>query len=233
MCIGIIADKLGLDDIRDEYLGRSGNYKNLFDKNTGYLRSKDREGNFTEEFSPIAWGGDYTEASAIQTTLSPAHDVEGLCELYGGREGLLEYLDRLFDTPPVYEVGGYGRVIHEMEEMAACDLGQFAVSNQPSFHIPYFYSYLGEGEKCDKWVAKATDLYFSSAPDGFPGDEDNGSMSSWYIFSTLGFYPFCPGKAEYTLVKPKFKNPKIMGKTLKLKKHTGIISHKELLESFE
>ena len=101
-----------------------------------------------------------------------------------------------------------------MSEMAAIDFGQCAISNQPSFHIPYLYTLLGKREKTEYWVKKLVTEAFSSADDGFPGDEDNGTMAAWYIFSCLGFYPVCPGKNEYVCSAPLFDDIAINGKKI-------------------
>jgi putative alpha-1,2-mannosidase len=93
-----------------------------------------------------------------------------------------------------------------MTEMAACDWGQCAISNQPSFHIPFIYTYLGQPEKTEYWLKKICAEGFSWKDDGFPGDEDNGTMAAWYIFATLGFYPTCPGKPEFTVSGPIVKS---------------------------
>ena len=161
------------------------------------MRAKNKKGEFRPDFTPFGWGRDYTEGSAWQTSFAVPHDIEGLAELYGGREKLIEKIDELFAAPPEYEVIGYGSEIHEMTEMAAVDFGQCAISNQPSFHIPYIYSALGDVEKTAYWVKKLCDNAFSYENDGFPGDEDNGTTSAWFIFSVLGLYPFCPGKPEF------------------------------------
>ena len=110
---------------------------------------------------------------------------------------MIEKLDSLFAEPPRYRVFGYGFEIHEMTEMALIDFGQMAISNQPSFHIPYLYAALGAQEKTDYWVERLAKEAFSPADDGYPGDEDNGTTSAWYIFATLGMYRLCPGKAEW------------------------------------
>ena len=115
---------------------------------------------------------------------------------YGGKDKLLSKLDELFAAPPLYRVTGYGFEIHEMTELAAQDYGQCAISNQPSFHLPYIYAYFGEVEKARYWVHKMALEAMSYEDDGFPGDEDNGTMSAWYIFACLGEYPLCPGNAE-------------------------------------
>lgn len=196
-CIAEIAKILGKTDIEAEYRKRSTNYKNIFDKETGFMRSRNKAGEFRENFAPESWGLDYTEASAYQTSFAVQHDLEGLAELHGGRENFIKKLDEFFATPPVYLPGGYGNEIHEMTEMAAYDFGQCAISNQPSFHIPFIYAYFGEKEKCEYWVEKLCREGFSYRDDGFPGDEDNGTMACFYMFCCMGLYPLTPGSAEF------------------------------------
>lgn len=220
-CIAEIAKILGKKDIENEYRERAKNYKNLFDKNYGLMRAKDRKGKFREDFSPIAWGRDYTEGSAWQNSFAVPHDFDGLAKLYGGKEKLLEKIDELFATPPDYEIIGYRSEIHEITEMAAADFGQCAISNQPSFHLPYIYSEMGEVEKTAYWVKKICEEAFSYEDDGFPGDEDNGTMAIWYIFSVLGFYPFCPGKKEFVKGIKQVKSAKILGKEIDVNKFEG------------
>ena len=210
-CIAQVAKKLGYNDIYTEYMARSKNYKNLFDKETGFMRGKDSNGNFQDNFDKFNWGGHYTEGSAYQNSFFVPHDIEGLCELYGGKDELIKKLDELFSTEPKYRVNVYGGEIHEMTEMAQADLYQFAISNQPSFHIPYIYGALGEREKCEYWVKRGLELFSYKTEIGFPGDEDNGSMASWYILSTIGMYKLCPGKNEYIKIKPNVKSFKIKG----------------------
>ena len=88
-----------------------------------------------------------------------------------------------------------------MTEFAAGKWGQCAISNQPSFHIPFIYAYLGETEKTEYWIERICDEGFSFENDGFPGDEDNGTMAAWYIFAMIGIYPMCPGKNEFVEFK--------------------------------
>lgn len=213
-CISQIAGLLGETEVQKRYAERAQNYRRLFDPVTGFMRGRDAGGQMTETFDPIGWGGDYTEGGPWQNSFAVYHDVEGLAELYGGREGLLRKLDELFDTPPVYHVGGYGAEIHEMTEMAAVDFGQCAISNQPSFHLPYLYAALGQPEKAACWIEKMAVELFSFRPDGFPGDEDNGTMAGWYVFSCMGFYPLCPGKNEYVRGVRLVDNIRIGGKKL-------------------
>lgn len=186
----------------EELFARSKNYKNLFDAETGFLRAKDSKGNFRSPFDPKEWGKDYTESCAWQNAFSVFHDVEGLERLYGGKEALLKKADELFAESNDYRVGGYRLVIHEMNESLYPSLGQCAICNQPSFHLPWLYALCGRPEKTERVLDRILPA-FGSGPSGFCGDEDNGSMASWYIFSALGLYPFCPGKAEYVCVTPR------------------------------
>lgn len=205
-CIATVAKAAGNKDAECKMLKSALNYKNLFDKETGFFRAKDKNGNMREDFSDIDWGGDYTEGSVWQNTFAVYHDLLGYANLLGGRKSFLDKADELFAKPPLYKVYGYSSEIHEMSEMAAYpEFGQCALSNQPSFHLPYLFSCMGDRDKTAYWVRKATRELFSATPEGFPGDEDTGSMAAWYIFSSLGFYPVCPGSAEYVLSSPSVK----------------------------
>lgn len=201
-CIAQVARVLGREDLAEEYSRRAGNYKHLFDPETGFMRGRDTQGRMAESFDPVTWGGEYTEGSAWQSTFAVPHDIDGLAELYGGREALAQKLDELFAQPPLYRVMGYGFEIHEMTEMALVDFGQMAISNQPSFHLPYIYAALGQQDKTDYWVERLAKEAFSPATDGYPGDEDSGTTSAWYILATLGMYRLCPGKDEWIRSKP-------------------------------
>lgn len=216
-CVGTLAQKLGKQDVARRYFARGKNYANLFDSETGFMRAKDSNGSFRPSFDSLYWGCDYTEACAWQTTLAVQHDVEGLAELFGGSAGLEEYLNRLVNQFPSFNVGGYGCEIHEMSEMAAVDFGQCAISNQPSFHIPYLYSAVGNRTATNDLVDRLLQAF---TEDHFPGDEDNGTTAAWYVFATLGFYPLCPGKNTYALGRCLFKSAymTVKGKKVDVKK---------------
>ncbi len=205
-CISVIADKCGDKEVAQKFLNRSKNYVNLFDKETGFMRPKHSNGTFKEKFDEFDWGDDYTEGGAWQNSFAVPHDYEGLAGLYGGKQQFLVKMDEIFTTPPYYTVNGYPLEIHEMTEMAAIDFGQCAISNQPSFHIPFMYAEFGEKKKSYEIVKNMVDSVFSYEDGGFPGDEDNGTMASWYIFAVLGLYPTCPGKQEFTVSGPIVKS---------------------------
>ena len=213
-CIATVAEILGRHDIAEEYAKHATYYKNIFDPATGFMRGKDENGQTAPDFDPCTWGGEYTEGSAWQNSFAVPHDIEGLAALHGGREQLIRKLDELFATPPRYRVMGYGFEIHEMTEMALVDFGQMAISNQPSFHIPFIYAALGDTEKTEYWVRRLTEEAFFPTEEGFPGDEDTGTTSAWYILSVLGRYRLCPGKREWITFKPAVKSAKILGKPI-------------------
>ena len=175
------------------------------------MRARFRDGRFRPDFSPTGWGRDYTEGSAWQNSFAVPHDVEGLSGLYGSREAFEKKLDELFKARPDYEVIGYSAEIHEMTEMAAVDFGQCAISNQPSFHLPFLYSAIGRVDKASFWTEKLCRKAFSWRDDGFPGDEDNGTTALWYVFATIGIYPLCPGKNEYVRTKKLVNKVRIHG----------------------
>lgn len=200
---------------------RSQNYRNLFDKETGLMRERTKKGPFYQSFNPFKWGQDFTEANSWQYTWSVMHDVKGLQQLMGGKEPFFKKLDSLFTiSPAIYDVSHYKRgTIHLIREMQALDMGQFAHGNEPSHHIPYLYNW-GQPWKAQYWVREIMTRLYQPTPDGLPGDDDNGQMSAWYVFSSLGFYPCCPGTNEYVLGAPLFKKASIYlenGKVITIK----------------
>lgn len=208
-CIASCAEKLGQNDIAETYRTASQNYRNLFDAETGYMRARDSQGNFRPDFSPYSWGRDYAECSAIQATLGVLHDIPGLIQLMGGKEAFSHYLLKACQGAPLFETTGYGYEIHEMSEMATAPFGQIAISNQPSFHIPYLFRYSDYPDYTALLIKTLRQKAFHPSWQAYPGDEDNGSLSAWYIWSALGFYPTCPGKPSYDLGIPLFDHLRI------------------------
>ena len=169
------------------------------------MRGKNLDGSFQEPFSPYKWGDAFTEGNSWHYTWSVFHDVDGLKEMMGGEEQFLKMLDSVFVVPPVYDASYYGYRIHEITEMQVADMGNYAHGNQPAQHMIYLYDWTSQPWKAQKWAREVMDRLYSSAPDGYCGDEDNGQTSAWYIFSALGFYPVCPGSGEYAVGSPYFK----------------------------
>ena len=208
-CISSCAEKLGKIEIAETYKAASQNYRHLFDAETGYMRARDNQGNFRPDFSPYSWGRDYAECSAIQATLGVLHDIPDLIQLMGGKETFSNYLLKTCQDAPLFETTGYGYEIHEMSEMATAPFGQLAISNQPSFHIPYLFRYSNYPDYTALLIKTLRQKAFHPSWQAYPGDEDNGSLSAWYIWSALGFYPTCPGKPSYDLGIPLFDHLRI------------------------
>ena len=208
-CISTCAAKLGQEELAQTYAHYSKNYQNLFDPETGYMRARDVDGNFRPDFSPYSWGRDYAECSAVQASLGVLHDISGLSQLMGGKEAFSNYLLKACQSLPLFETTGYGYEIHEMSEMATAPFGQLAISNQPSFHIPYLFRYSNVPQYTSLLIKTLRQKAFRAGWDAYPGDEDNGSLSAWYVWSALGLYPTCPGKASYDLGIPYFDHLRV------------------------
>ena len=208
-CISTCAARLGQEELAQTYAQYAKNYQNLFDSETGYMRARDVDGNFRPDFSPYSWGRDYAECSAIQASLGVLHDISGLSQLMGGKEAFSDYLLKACQSLPLFETTGYGCEIHEMSEMATAPFGQLAISNQPSFHIPYLFRYSNYPQYTSLLIKTLRQKAFRAGWDAYPGDEDNGSLSAWYVWSALGLYPTCPGKASYDLGIPLFDHLRV------------------------
>ncbi|SCK19016.1 GH92 family glycosyl hydrolase [Streptomyces sp. WMMB 322] len=194
------------------FLGRARNYVKHFDDRVGFFQGKDADGDWRlppGEFDPRVWGHDYTETNAWSFAFTAPQDTRGLANLYGGRAGLAKKLDKYFATPETASkefAGSYGDVIHEMTEARDVRMGMYGHSNQPSHHIAYTYDAAGQPWKTQEKVRDVLSrLYLGSEiGQGYPGDEDNGEMSAWYVFSALGFYPLVMGSPEYAVGSPLF-----------------------------
>ena len=204
-CIWRLGKELGKTDDISEYKVKSLNYRYLLDEKIGFARGKNKEGLWHEPFDPLEWGGPFEIGNAWQNTWMAVHDVEGLTRALGGKDRFDEKLDSLFLTPSEFKVGSYKKVIHQMTEMVLSDLGQYAHSCSNTRHISYLYNYTGNPWKTQQRVRQISNKLYRTSPDGYSGDDDNGQLSSWYVFSAMGFYPVCPGSAEYALGAPIFR----------------------------
>lgn len=181
------------------------NYKSLYDPGTRFMRAKDANGKWVEPFDPLSWGGPYTEGNAWHWQWSVFHDVQGLIKLMGGNRNFTAKIDSVFSQPSTIVPGGYGSVIHEMTEMALIKMGQYAHGNQPIQHMIYLYDYAGEPWKTQYHARNIMEKIYNSTQNGYPGDEDQGQMSSWYVLSALGIYSVTPGVPQYAIGSPVFK----------------------------
>ena len=208
-CAYQLAKMTGNQFYQDVFSRQMYNYRNVFDASTGFMRGKAVDGTWQTPFDPLVWGGPYTEGNAWHYNWSVFHDVQGLINLYGSDEKFTQKIDSVFILPGVIKPGTYGFVIHEMKEMELAGMGQYAHGNQPIQHLSYLYSYAGQPWKTQYWVRQILNRLYNSTEKGYPGDEDQGGMSSWYVLSALGIYAVCPGTDEYVIGSPLFKKATI------------------------
>jgi predicted alpha-1,2-mannosidase len=190
---------------------RSANYALLFDPETEFFRGRRADGAFAvpaEEFDPLEWGGDFTETDGWTFAFHAPHDPEGLAGLQGGRDMLRGRLEQYLDTPERADRRGtYDTTIHEMVEARAVRMGQFGFSNQPAHHIPFLFHHVGAPEEASRIVREVQRRLFvgEQIGQGYPGDEDNGEMSAWWLLTALGLYPLQLATGRYHLVAPLFE----------------------------
>lgn len=214
--IANLADKLGKPEDAALFRKRAENWRNLFDPETGWMRGKNEDGTFQSPFNPLKWGDAFTEGNSMHYTWSVFQDVEGLKQAMGGNEAFVEKLDSVFSMPPNFDDSYYGFTIHEIREMQIVDMGNYAHGNQPLQHMIYLYNYANEPWKAQRHVREVMDKLYSDRPDGYPGDEDNGQTSAWYVFSALGFYPVTPGSGQYVIGSPLFEKASMTMETGKV-----------------
>ncbi|MCO1577389.1 GH92 family glycosyl hydrolase [Crossiella sp. SN42] len=192
------------------FLNRAQNYVNMFDSRVGFFQGRKPDGSWRVEpakYEPREWGHDYTETNGWNMAFHAPQDGQGLANLYGGRDKLAAKLDEFFSTPETAEFpGSYGGIIHEMIEARDVRMGQYGHSNQPSHHITYMYDYVGQPWKTQEKVREVLSRQYtgSTIGQGYGGDEDNGELSAWWLFSALGFYPLQMGNPSYAIGSPLF-----------------------------
>jgi predicted alpha-1,2-mannosidase len=192
-CIATVAKKLGEDSIYQVFSTRAQYYKNLYDVESGFMRPK-RNSSWLVEFDPYEVSGNYTEANAWQYNYFVPHDLTGLNQLFGSVKGLEQRLDELFNA----ESKVTGRHQPDIDGM----IGQYAHGNEPSHNFAYLYNWTENPWKSQELIARINRELYANAPDGLSGNEDCGQMSSWFVFSALGFYPAIPGSDEYVIGSP-------------------------------
>lgn len=204
-----LAKMTGNDFYTNVFSRQMYNYRNVFDASVGFMRGRDEQGIWKQDFNAFEWGGPYTEGNAWHYLWSVFHDPKGLIDLLGGNQNFVAKMDSVFSVPNTVLVGTYGRKIHEMTEMEIAEMGQYAHGNQPIQHMIYLYNYAGVPWKAQKCTRTVMDKLYNSTENGYPGDEDQGQTSSWYVLSALGFYSVCPGTDQYVMGSPVFEKATI------------------------
>lgn len=208
--IAQMAKELGKEKDYHFFLNRSFNYRNLFNKETGFFHPKDKDGKFIEPFDYIFSGGIgarayYDENNAWTYIWDVHHNIADLINLFGGNQHFINKLDQLFVEDLKLPKWQY----YALHPDATGGVGQFVMGNEPSFHIPYLYNYAGQPWKTQKRIRMLLESWFRNDLMGIPGDEDGGGMTAFVVFSQLGFYPVTPGIPVYTIGSPVFTRSSI------------------------
>jgi predicted alpha-1,2-mannosidase len=204
-----MAERLGHEDDMKLFSARSGNYKNLYNKEKGFFMPKDAHAEWID-IDPLFDGGmggrDYYDENNGYTYLwQVQHDIPGLIALMGGEKAFVSRLDQLFRSD-------LGRSKYELwakfPDFTGIT-GQYSMGNEPSFHIPYLYNFTSSPWKTQRRVRMLLSNWFPDNIFGIPGDEDGGGMSAFVVFSSMGFYPVVPGLPIYTIGSPVFSKIEI------------------------
>ena len=195
-CIACMAEKMGKQDIADEFYRRSQYYKNLYDPETKFFRGR-KNGGFVSPFDPRQVNFMLTEANTWQYNFFVPQDVNGHIAMMGGKETYENMLDRLFNTSS--DLTG-----REQVDITGL-IGQYAHGNEPSHHMAYLYNFLGKPVKTQRYVSQIMNELYTDQPDGLCGNEDCGQMSAWYVMSAMGFFPVTPASGYFVIGTPHFE----------------------------
>jgi predicted alpha-1,2-mannosidase len=201
-----MAKALGKEKDYEYFLYRSMNYKHIIDSTAGYIRARYSDGSWIEPFDPISEedylirGMDFrprknypyiTEGTPMHWTWHVMHDPQGLIKLLGGNDKFIEKLEYALTNGETYNFGDWNPWYNQ--------------SNQPVMHAVYLFNNAGVPWKTQQWVRSIMEKSYCSSPDGMVGNDDVGTMSAWYVFSAMGFYPVAPGELVYYIGSPLFE----------------------------
>lgn len=210
--IGLLAEKLGHEEDAKLFRELSMNYKNVWNPETQHFHPRNADGTFVNEFDPLlltylsgddSFTNDYVEGSAMQWRWAPFFDAEGLIDLFESKDYFIHELDQFFEKgePAIgnWNPGSY-----------------YWHGNEPDIHTPYMFNYVGRPDLTQKWTRNIIDTKYTNRYDGLDGNDDGATLSSWYVFSALGFYPIA-GTDIYQLGAPLFEEAEIDLGVAKLK----------------
>ena len=227
--VAAVARKLGKKEDAAYFEKRAQSYKSYFDKETGFMRGKLSNGQWTTPFDPVFSkheGSDYTEGNAWQYLWLVPQDVNGLIEILGGREPFADKLAQLFNV----KEGVKG-------EQASSDIsgliGAYAHGNEPGHHTTFLFNYAGRAWRTQELNREIQTTMYTDKPDGLCGNEDCGQMSAWYVFSAMGFYPLNPSELRYQFGSPLVQEARLEiapGKYFTMKAPLASVINKYILE---
>lgn len=209
-CLSLIAKELGDKEDAKYFSDRSLNYHKVFNPETKFFHPKDTFGvfmpNMDYRFPPGIGGRDaYDENTGYVYRFDVPHNIGDLVQMIGGKQAFVDALEDMYNTPL-----GKGRPdFYHIYADHTGNVGQFSMGNEPAMHIPYLYNYAGQPWRTQKRVRTLLDQWFRNDLMGIPGDEDGGGLTSFIVFSQLGFYPVTPGLPMYVIGSPTFETAKM------------------------
>lgn len=215
-CIAKMAEAMGKSEIAETFYRRSQNYKNTFNPASSFMQPRDSKGNFMDNYDPEEYIEDICESNGWQYYWYVPHDIDGLISLTGGVERFGERLDSMFTYEPTDRT--------KLPIFSTGMIGQYAHGNEPGHHIIYLFNRINQPWKTQKYAAEVMRSLYTNEPSGLCGNEDCGQMSSWYVFSALGFYPVDPISGRYEIGSPLFPEAKLHlgnGKTFTIIAHNA------------
>ena len=190
-----LAGALGETDEAAYFWRMSQTYKNQYDPAVGFFHARNKDGSFQEDFDALSWADEYTEGNAWQYLWPGFFDPEGLAETLGGKEIGLEKLRMLMEGM-------------EQEGVIAFPQTYYWHGNEPDLHAPWLFALWGSPDETLKWVRWIQETLYLNTPDGLVGNDDGGTLSSWYVFASLGIYPIA-GSEYYVVTAPLFDAARI------------------------
>ncbi len=200
-CIAQFAKALKKDDDYSYFMERAGYWQNHYDDESSFLRPRYAEGHFIEDFIAKDYTDHFCESNAWHYFWFVPHHIQGLIDITGGSNRFEEKLDSMFTYHPKEE--------DKLPIFSTGMIGQYAHGNEPSHHVSYLYNYIGKPWKTQERVREILETQYKPIPNGHCGNEDCGQMSSWYVFSSLGFYPVNPADGIYVIGTPLWQKATI------------------------
>lgn len=209
-CLGNIAGQLGKTDEAKYFLEKSKSYHTVFNPDTKFFHPKDIDGKFIQPLDYRFSGGlgareTYDENNGWLYRWDVLHNIGDLVDMIGGKQAFVDELEKMYDTP----LGKSRFDFYSQLPDHTGNVGQFSMGNEPAMHIPYLYNYAGQPWRTQKRVRSLLTQWFRNDLMGIPGDEDGGGLTSFVVFSQMGFYPITPGIPMYVIGSPTFSNVKL------------------------
>ncbi len=180
------AKEMGNMEMSKLYLDQADKWTKLYNTSTGYIQPREKDGTWKPGITPESNKG-YTEGTAAQYTWMVPFDFSGLIKLMGGNNAAISRLDKYFTK------------LNEGPRSEYAFMG-----NEPDEIGPWVYDFAGAPYKTQEVVRRIQNELFKDTPNGFPGNDDAGAISSWYVFSALGMFPAIPGTDVLVLGSPVF-----------------------------